>query len=1482
MKYGAPYSRARGPGAQGKAYHKVCTILGESCHEFGTPNLGQGVLIEDDTLTSAASWTKLEANYAATSTLTTYYKFRDYFSTAIDGSAPLAEELEKRGRLWQEVDNSGILAKKELLKIFGLLSSIPDSYSHIVQPILAVTQPADLKYDDIRAKLLDEASRSASSNVSALSVPGRFSSSKPDKKNKSKKKCTFCNYTGHVESDCRKKKAASEEAKAKAAQPKPKANEQSGSGPGSTTTPSGNAGAITAQSPPVESSENKGFAFSSYIQSDNYWMADSGCTLHISPYKDDFASYSQHCSPSFGTLADKNSRINFLGTGRVEGEMSVGTAQQTVKLENVTHSPECAHRMFSISEADRMGNTVIFGNGQVRIVNRASDMVLGIGHLKGGQYWVKFAPSPSSSSSSNTHVAAVKAVSPEIAHHRFGHLNWTAISKLRATGDQIVKGLVFNDAPQPEHICEGCALGKAARRSFPSSDSPRAAAPFDLIHTDLAGPMQTKSVCGGNLYSASLLDDNSDNAWVFYIRQKSDFEAVFDQFIAYVRTQFGVTPKGIQSDNGGEYMSRSLQDKLKALGIVHRTTTPYTPQQNGKAERYNRTLFEATRALLLGAGLSEGFWEEAARTVVHVRNRSPKQGLGWKTPLEALTGKVPDVSYFRAFGCQAYAHIPDSKRTKLEPKAEECVFVGYETNTKGYRLWSKRSRTVIVRTDVIFDETVFPKRITPQPSSNPSGETSAPSTKTTLELSSPHTPASTAPAPTQPSPPTPPPAIPTPAPAPAPATPAPKPAPPPPPSQTPDSISQHIAQQRRPSWFFPESQPALSTDTSASASTPPTPVPPTSPPSRRQCRRASKSKAVAFTPSKLPPLVPNPNRGPLDDLTGEYAANPVPPTPPIAQRKAKRDAKPAGLRAAGYEESTEKEVKAYMNRRVSAPLKYGHPDNQGVPEDDDTDEQRDAKVAAILAAVTIAGVPKTFKQAMSSRLADEWYKAMNDEFKGLVAQGTWEIVDLPPGRKAIKNKWVYATKLLPSGEVDRYKARLVAKGFQQVHGIDYEDTFAPVARLETWRYLIALAAQLDWEIHQIDFDQAFLNGSLDEEIYMEQPEGFVVAAGKVCRLRKALYGLKQAGRQWFLALAACLEKIGFVCRDTGDVCVFIRRSTGGEVQILVVYVDDLTMMGNSLELINQTKEALKGSFKLKDLGELKLYLGIRVTRDRGSKLIYLDQEVYIESVLERFGFQDCNPDSTPLKAGTVLEKNDADIKLANPSTVLLYRSILGSLMYVMLGTRPDLAWVVARLGRYQSNQSQQHLEAAFRCLRYLRGTAKLRLCLGHNTNGPNKLVGYTDASWVDDIDDAKSTSGYCFFLGRGTVCWASRKQRSVAKSTFDAEYYAAHEACQQIQWLDDFMRQIDHPLHHPVTLFCDNKSAVDASCALNVKHRSKHIRVYAHAVHESFDSGLVKLERVPGVDNPADIFTKPLDPAAFAKHLKNLGLVLCPLAQGEC
>lgn len=345
------------------------------------------------------------------------------------------------------------------------------------------------------------------------------------------------------------------------------------------------------------------------------------------------------------------------------------------------------------------------------------------------------------------------------------------------------------------------------------------------------------------------------------------------------------------------------------------------------------------------------------------------------------------------------------------------------------------------------------------------------------------------------------------------------------------------------------------------------------------------------------------------------------------------------------------------------------------------DIEDDPVVAAVAHAT---GEPATFKQALRSAAKDAWIKAMEAELHGLIENGTWEIVDLPDGRIAIRNKWVYKVKMNENGEVERHKARLVVRGDTQKAGEDYQETFAPVARLESWRYLIALAAHLGWEIHQIDFDQAYLNGELDEEIYMEQPEGFKVGeAGKVCRLRKALYGLKQAGRQWFLTLKTCLEDIGFECHDTGDISVFVNRQ-GEEEQILVVYVDDLTMMGSSLATINRTKEALKGKFALKDLGELRHYLGIRVTRDRGSHQIFLDQEAYILALLKRYQYHNCNPKKTPLPSGAVLEENTDRPEDCPPERLFEYRSLLGSLMYATLGTRPDIAFAVAKLCQYHS------------------------------------------------------------------------------------------------------------------------------------------------------------------------------------------------------
>lgn len=848
-----------------------------------------------------------------------------------------------------------------------------------------------------------------------------------------------------------------------------------------------------------------------------------------------------------------------------------------------------------------------------------------------------------------------------------------------------------------------------------------------------------------------------------------------------VATQYNQTIQVLRTDRGGEYMSTEFQDFLKSEGIVHQRTTPGTPQQNGKAERLNRTIVESAKSMLHTAGLSNGFWEAAVSTAVHVRNRAPKRSLGWRTPYEVLTGRKPDVSYFRTFGCLAYRLVPRDKRLKLAPNAESLVFVGYEFGTKGYRLWDKHSRKFVISTDVVFDENIFPNRPTP---STPPTRTIPPTLQPSyVELPIP--PFADAPPPPEPAGPV--------------GVPAEnvKPEPEPPEEERPHTPE-------RPLTPPPVQPPA----------TPPH-QPPRSPPSVRDERRAARREV---------------------QMQQEL-------------RRSTRERKPA---------------RAWREQLAAA------------------EEELDEATAY---AVSFPDEPSTYREAIRSDSQENWQRAMQEEIDSLKRHGTWKLVDLPPGRKAVKCKWVYKVKHNADGSIERYKARLVAKGFTQVKGIDFDETFAPVARLDSLRYLLALAALEDWEIHQVDVKSAYLNGELDEEIYMEQPEGFAAKGeeGKVCRLLKALYGLKQAGRQWHLRLRSVLEKLGFTAFDTGDISIFVMRQRVGEdtqILFLIVYVDDITLLGNSLQLIVWTKQKLEENFDISDLGEISHYLGIRIARDRAHRAIFLDQQRYVESVLVRFNMHECHPVKTPFASGTDLVKRTVPRDEDDADSISEYRSMVGSLMYAMMGTRPDLAFVVSKLAQFQENPSGEHHGAARHVLKYLQGTKHYRLRLGQRTSGTNTLIGFTDSDWASDRDDSRSQSGWVYLLGSGAVCWSSSKQSTISRSSTAAEYRAASDAAAHLVWLEEFADQIGFPLELPIDIYVDNKGAIDLSKRPVFSKRSKHLRIHAHYVHECYDNGELVLVQVKSEDNTADIFTKALPWPAHARHVEGLGLVPNASASG--
>jgi hypothetical protein len=400
---------------------------------------------------------------------------------------------------------------------------------------------------------------------------------------------------------------------------------------------------------------------------------------------------------------------------------------------------------------------------------------------------------------------------------------------------------------------------------------------------------------------------------------------------------------------------------------------------------------------------------------------------------------------------------------------------------------------------------------------------------------------------------------------------------------------------------------------------------------------------------------------------------------------------------------------------------------------------------------------------MKSPDVDKWIIAMQEEHRSIQDANVWEVhnmEDLPIGRKGIGSRWVYKVKLNADGSIERFKAWLVVKGYSQISGIDYDETFAPVTRYDSFRLITALAALYNLELAQADVKSAFLYGELKEEIWMLPPPG-IGLQGKILRLKKALYGLKQAPNEWYEKLSSVLAEQGFISTHF-DPCVFISTSTA---TIVEVYVDDISIAGtrNDIEnLFTFLKQYFQSTIKPK----LQWILGMEVNQTE--RAITLSQEQFINKILERFGLSDCRPVLTPLDPKCHLTKADPTSEpILNPT---LYQQMIGSLMYLVTCTRPDLAFSVSFLSQFSVHPVQRHHTAVKRVFRYLQGTRQLKLV--YPRNGKLELTGYSDASYANCPDTRRSYSGYTFFLGDCAISWMSKKQQSVSTSTTEAEYMA--------------------------------------------------------------------------------------------------------------
>jgi len=482
--------------------------------------------------------------------------------------------------------------------------------------------------------------------------------------------------------------------------------------------------------------------------------------------------------------------------------------------------------------------------------------------------------------------------------------------------------------------------------------------------------------------------------------------------------------------------------------------------------------------------------------------------------------------------------------------------------------------------------------------------------------------------------------------------------------------------------------------------------------------------------------------------------------------------------------------------------------------------------------------PQCFEEAIKEEV---WREAMDVEMKSIEKNLTWQLVDLPEGKDAIGLKWVYKTKYNEDGSVQRYKARLVAKGYSQQLDVDFNETFALVVHMETIRTVLALAAQLELQIFQLDVKSAFLNGELKEEVYVKQPQCFEVEGkeGKVYKLHKALYGLKQAPRAWNNKIDAYFLQNGFV-KSPSEPSLYVKRS-GANFLMVCLYVDDLIYARTNHDMVQSFKESMMKEYEMTNLGLMKYFLGIQLKQTKGE--IFITQEKYIHDLLKKFRLESCKPVSTPMALNEKFQLNDG----AEKADLKVYGSLVGSLIY-LTNTRPYIVHSVSLVSRFMNEPSKLHFVAAKRILRYLQGTKKLGIKYVKEEN--NELVGYTDSDWVGSFDDKKSTSTYVFYLGSKTISWSSKKQNSVALSSAEAEYISANEATREAVWLRRILIDLQQKVEYPTPIFCDNQSAISMSKNPVFHGRSKHIELRHNYICDMVQRKEINLEYIKTTEQP--------------------------------
>jgi hypothetical protein len=1329
------------------------------------------------------------------------------------------------------------------LQCMSMVRALPTEYESFVSSLSLLPQ---FDFKTLKeAFIVEENNRKASRQAAAVVAAANAARSPPPPKSII---CEFCGIRNHSQAMCRQYKEFQSQARTSAAE-RQQARRQNRSKPPSSSKPSmsqttGSSSSEAARTTQDSQDAEEYAGNASITLSDSplprcslstRWCADTGATSHMTPHRSWFEKYEPCSVPvrvANGTV------VKSAGIGSVRFTPVIrGVPARGVVFHRVLHVPALQSNLLSVLYLTSQQRFRVLIDKRVMRFERDGELLFTASQQGQLAYLDGYT---SLSSSHSAHSASLLPLTLDLLHRRLGHIGFDLLKRLLSS--KVVTGLHLDDRSAPDPVCEPCIAGKQHR--IVNKTATRSAVPLAIVHCDLHGPMPVQSIDGGFKYFIVFVDDATRLWAVYFLRSKGDAPQAFYSFKAEIEKQTGHFIKCLHDDKEGGLSSNAFNAKLSEWGIQRRFTMRAEPHSNGVAERAIRSIADAATALLHEGRLPGSFWATAVSTAVHLHNRLPTSANSGITPFELMYKTTPDLSLVRVYGSLAYVHVKKDKRTGFSSHMEKAIFVGYPNQHKGWRFFNPLTRKFVLSDRADFDERVFPGLTTRLPEPAPFPSQPSPNRLESIVRSS-------APNPSQP------------------------------PPNRPESIVRNrptllplddededtaTHKDLRQQVGDPvgdvdanpqEPQPAPNRAPSPPAPQDPAPAPPQPAPVRRSTREKVpaqfwkgnwykaeyKSANHRVAPDQpLPPFEP-PAHLPIPVDPGPY-----------------RDPSPAVESESSDEETADLASQSLLFTYVEA-----------------MDYIFSEVMHSALGAASHDSPPRSYAEAMRRPDAEKWHEAAHEEIQSLIRNGTWVLAKLPPGRKAIGCRWVFVIKRKSDGTVDRYKARQVAQGFSQRPGFDVFDTYASTLKWPTLRAILGNAALEDLEIESIDISSAFLHGEIDTEIYMKQPEGFPQGSpDHVLRLLKAIYGLRQSPRLWHEKLNTVLVSMGFnKIRSDASVWVFDRD---GFKVIVPVFVDDMTLVSKSKAKIAEVKEELKKHFKLRDLGPTEYLLGVKIDRDRSKRILHLSQRQYTIDVLKRYNSgseSSWRPVSTPMDPGLRLTHDQCpqSKEEVEEMRTVPYAHAVGSLMYLAISTRPDIAYSVGVLSRFSSNPGMTHWKAVKHLFRYLQSTLDYKLTYAPDPSSTSLFTTYSDADYAGSKDTGRSTGSYVVKIGTGAVSWMSKLQPVVTLSTTEAEYIAAVSAGTEILWLRKLFTELGYKVASTSSpLFVDNQSAL--AVAKNPEHhgRMKHLDVRYYWLRDEVEKKTISVSYCPTDQMPADILTKALTRDKVENCCKMLGL----------